>query len=296
MMPTEGTANYNCSPPPLFAIPSTSYNVIVDNEQKLPLGIPQAIIFDLDETLLIGEASAIESFMDICSKVETESGVKAAALYQAIRQQSRLLWRNSPYRSYLLSLGIASFEGLCSTFKGDYLYFELLRAWAPQFRVESWHNALKSCGINDIRLASKLADAYLTNRRRHQALFEDAEVCLITLSKLYPLALITNGSPDLQYEKIATTGIGKYFKAITVSGEVGYGKPDHRIFELVLSRLETDAENTWMVGDSLERDIAGAQALGMKTVRINRNNNPQNPLIVPDIEVSGLDLLTTIIG
>ena len=257
---------------------------------------PKAVIFDLDETLLIGEAAAVQSFMNICREAEVACGVKADVLYQAIRTHSRSLWRNSSHRPVLLSLGIASFEGLCSTFEGDYPNFASLRKWAPQFRQDSWHNALKECGVDDVSLALKLADAYLGNRRRHQALFPDAIPCLESLSKLYPLALLTNGTPDLQYEKVATTGIGKYFKTIAVSGEVGFGKPDHRLFEMVLSRLGNDAVHTWMVGDSLERDIAGAQALGMNTVWVNRDNMQHDRLIGPDIDVSSLDLLTDIIG
>jgi putative hydrolase of the HAD superfamily len=260
------------------------------------MATPKAVIFDLDETLLIGEAAAIQSFMDICREAEDYCEVKADALYQAIRQHSRHLWHNSPHRQFLLSLGIASFEGLCSTFEGNYPNFTSFREWAPQFRHESWLNALKECGIDDGRLASRLADAYLGNRRRHQALFDDAGTCLETLSKLYPLALLTNGAPDLQHEKVATTGIGKYFKTIAVSGEVGYGKPDRRFFELVLSRLEVDAAHTWMVGDSLEWDVAGAQVLGMNTVWVNRDDIRHDQTVNPDIEVSGLDLLTAIIG
>jgi putative hydrolase of the HAD superfamily len=94
----------------------------------------------------------------------------------------------------------------------------------------------------------------------------DAEPCLRNLSGLYPLALLTNGTPDLQWEKIETTGISKYFVRTVVSGEFGYGKPDRRIFKFLLIRLKVDVEQVSMVGDNLERDIAGAQSLGIRTV------------------------------
>jgi putative hydrolase of the HAD superfamily len=58
---------------------------------------------------------------------------------------------------------------------------------------------------------------------------------------------------------------------IVISGEVGYGKPDHRIYQLVLSRLGTRQESTWNIGDSLKRDILGAKAIGIKTVWVNRH-------------------------
>jgi putative hydrolase of the HAD superfamily len=112
---------------------------------------------------------------------------------------------------------------------------------------------------------------------------------------LFPLALCTNGVPDLQREKIDATGIAKYFTEIVISGEVGYGKPSRDIYELVLSRLGARQEFTWNIGDSLERDIQGAKALGIKTVWVNRHGLPRDESIVPDIEVSNLKQLVGII-
>ena len=51
-----------------------------------------------------------------------------------------------------------------------------------------------------------------------------------------------------------------------VEGEVGFGKPDPRIFRLALKRLEVPAADAWMVGDDLPWDIAGAQAVGIHGV------------------------------
>jgi HAD superfamily hydrolase (TIGR01458 family) len=46
------------------------------------------------------------------------------------------------------------------------------------------------------------------------------------------------------------------------------GKPSPPFFEAALDALDTDPEFAWMVGDDLESDIAGAQALGMRTVLV----------------------------
>jgi putative hydrolase of the HAD superfamily len=257
---------------------------------------PQAVIFDLDETLIVEESSEVAAFMDVCRKAETVRGVKSDIMYRAIRQHSRSLWHNSPFRKYLVDIGIGSHEGLCTTFEGDYPNFELLRNWVPQFRIESWWQALLTCGVNDSRLALEMADTYLLNRSRYQTLHNDALPCLNRLSEQYPLALLTNGAPDLQYEKVTTTGIRKYFTKIAVSGEFGYGKPDRRIFEFVSSHLKVSPYDTWMVGDSLERDIAGAQALGIYAVWINRQGIKNDSKIIPDMEISSLDQLMTIIG
>src|SRR6476620_5551861 len=46
------------------------------------------------------------------------------------------------------------------------------------------------------------------------------------------------------------------------------GKPSPAYFESALEALDADAELTWMVGDDIEADIAGAHAHGMKTVLV----------------------------
>ena len=46
------------------------------------------------------------------------------------------------------------------------------------------------------------------------------------------------------------------------------GKPSTAYFEAALGALDADASLTWMVGDDIESDIAGAQAHGMRTVLV----------------------------
>jgi len=46
---------------------------------------------------------------------------------------------------------------------------------------------------------------------------------------------------------------------------VGLKKPDPKLFGLALERLKLPAESVAFVGDSFERDILPAKALGMQT-------------------------------
>ena len=46
------------------------------------------------------------------------------------------------------------------------------------------------------------------------------------------------------------------------------GKPSTAYFEAALNALDADPSLTWIVGDDIESDIAGAQAHGMKTVLV----------------------------
>jgi HAD superfamily hydrolase (TIGR01458 family) len=46
------------------------------------------------------------------------------------------------------------------------------------------------------------------------------------------------------------------------------GKPSTAYFEAALAAIDADPELTWMVGDDIEADVAGAQRHGMKTVLV----------------------------
>ncbi|MFC1927568.1 HAD family hydrolase, partial [Chloroflexota bacterium] len=217
---------------------------------------------------------------------EQHCGVDANRLCTVVRETARDIWHQSPARPYCVEIGISSWEGLVARFEGDDPNLRVLRGWAPHYRLDTWNGALAKCGVDNIDLASQLAAAFQKNRRAHYTLYDDALYCLDEFSKFYRLALLTNGPPDLQREKIDIT-------EIVVSGEVGYGKPDCRSYQLVLSRLGAKPQSTVYIGDSLESDILGANAIGMKTVWVNRHRLSRDESIVPDLEVSNLGQLVT---
>jgi putative hydrolase of the HAD superfamily len=58
------------------------------------------------------------------------------------------------------------------------------------------------------------------------------------------------------------------------SSEHGYLKPHRSIFESALQLLGVVAEESVMVGDSLQHDIEGAQRVGMRGILVQRSPNP----------------------
>jgi ribonucleotide monophosphatase NagD (HAD superfamily) len=46
------------------------------------------------------------------------------------------------------------------------------------------------------------------------------------------------------------------------------GKPSAAYFDAALAAIDADAKLTWMVGDDVESDVAGAQACGLRTVLV----------------------------
>jgi len=57
-----------------------------------------------------------------------------------------------------------------------------------------------------------------------------------------------------------------YFDATIFSDEIGYGKPDARIFLTAAKRLGLPPSDILHVGDNIENDVRGAQSAGMKTL------------------------------
>lgn len=71
-------------------------------------------------------------------------------------------------------------------------------------------------------------------------------------------------------DQLAYVGLDRHLDAITFSGQVGWRKPSPRIFEAATAALGLTAAATVMVGDSARDDIAGAAAVGMRSVWLRR--------------------------
>jgi FMN phosphatase YigB (HAD superfamily) len=78
------------------------------------------------------------------------------------------------------------------------------------------------------------------------------------------LGIVTNGMVDNKVGKIRQLGLDALVHGWVVSEEIGARKPSPEIFRALGSRLGC-ALSGWMVGDSLEQDIAGGASVGLRT-------------------------------
>jgi len=251
----------------------------------------KALIFDMDDTLVVEEASAEAAFLETCALAKVRYGIDPRDLHATLRETCRTFWRRSPARVYCVHIGISSWEALWARFLGEDENLRILRKWAPIYRQDSWYHALRRYGVDDPEFAGELALAFPKKRRKRHVVYDDVEPALEALGRAFRLGLLSNGVPDLQREKIEGSGIEKYVVEIVISGEVGVGKPDPRIFEIILNRLGIQPQEAVMVGNSLRSDIGGAQAVGMKAVWLNRDGKSRDESVVPDLEIRGLEEL-----
>jgi putative hydrolase of the HAD superfamily len=120
-------------------------------------------------------------------------------------------------------------------------------------------------------LKTELLDFYSTEYVKNAVLMENAREMVQHLRKKYKTGLITNGKTVIQYGKIDQLEIRNDFDLIIVSEEAGIKKPDPKIFELALRKLELSPEQCIFIGDHPVNDIEGAAKIGMKTIWMKVN-------------------------
>ncbi|NQW20461.1 MAG: HAD-IA family hydrolase [Chloroflexi bacterium] len=71
-------------------------------------------------------------------------------------------------------------------------------------------------------------------------------------------------------------GLTDHVDFAVTSGEIGFEKPDKRIFEVALLKAGVLAGEAVLVGDQLESDIFGAEQAGLRPILIDRYNGHPN--------------------
>lgn len=116
-------------------------------------------------------------------------------------------------------------------------------------------------------LAEPFADRFTETREAMTELFPTARETIETLkARGVLLALVTNGAASVQRGKIERFALADLFDHIQIEGEHGFGKPEARAYLHAMEALGVTPEETWMVGDHLEWEVAAPQRLGIHAV------------------------------
>jgi len=256
----------------------------------------RAILFDLDNTLLLEDEATERALQETSDLAGRRAGVDPKTIAAAAREAARVLFQASPDFEYADAMGIWWGEALWGDFRGVQIGLTALRAFVPGFRRSVWTRALSAAAVSDDRLVDELAAAFGRFRRAITLSDPDASAVLDDLGRDHRLALVTNGAPDVQREKLAATTLASHFEAIVISAELGVGKPDPRIFRAALDALGIASADAAMVGDSLERDVAGARRAGVRSIWLDRAGAVAGP-VAPDVRIRSLrELRDSLIG
>ncbi len=145
-------------------------------------------------------------------------------------------------------------------------------------------------------------DAFFAPEVSTAQAYADALAALSALRHLgLRLGLISNASDDgLIDGVVARLGFAPFLDPVVSSAGFGRIKPDAAIYRFVLDAWGISAAEAVMVGDSLDADIEGAQALGLRAILVTMHPNPNNPRLAdrvrPDATAAALVEVTEIIG
>ncbi len=244
----------------------------------------KAILFDLDETLILDEPVVRHAFY-ITAQTVTRDKAQAHALAQAAERHAKRLWQTIPFLAleYAKRIGHSALEGLWADYNPSLEPERLLEKSMSEIKVLCWAEALEETDLDAD--AVELSERWTALRSRYP-LYPDADELLSSLSGHYKLGIVTNGIAGLQRKKWHGCGLETWVDAITISGEVGIGKPEKGIFEWVANELEVSLEECVMVGDNADRDVQGGINAGMKTVWLDRGFKPKT--VSADLECKEL--------
>ena len=257
----------------------------------------RSIFFDLDDTLTVHERLYDESYRELLGPFTRDLSGGIDKAIATTKQLATLMGRMSPSRQYLEAIGIGGRDILWGDSDGKHPELKALANRIPKFRTDFWQQVLSKHGvsISDTK-AKQMATMFPREMRSRIFAFDDALAVLKFLKNRFNIGLVTNGLPRIQREKLNLVGIRQYFDTIAVSGEIGSGKPRPEIFFHALEKSHCKPSQTIMVGDVPARDIAGAQAVGIGSIWINRVRRPLRKWEPrPDAEISTLRELYEVI-
>lgn len=252
-------------------------------------GAVEAVIFDLDDTLIVEEDTARSAIARALSPVVDLSCDER--LVDVALGCARRHWRDSPCHPSCLRLGIASWEGLWSTFAGCHRSLGAMVEWAPCYRRAAWRDTLCMLGADATR-ADEVARSYIDTQRQGHPPIDRAIEAVRWASDQVATAVLTNGPSDIQRLKLAQCGVDAMVDGVVVSGEAGCAKPEAVAFSLVLEQIGVKPSAAVMIGDSWERDVVGAVNAGLRAVWVSHGRPPPTErsgvLVIEELTVDAL--------
>ncbi len=200
------------------------------------------LFFDLDDTLWAFSLNAYDTFEEMYHKYRYDRFFSSFShFYDLYQRRNMELWKE--------------YE------RGEVTKDELNR--------QRFLYPLEAVGASDGELARCFSDDFFAVIPTKTKLMPHAREVLKYLSSRYHLYILSNGFRELQYHKMRSSGIDVFFKKVVLSDDIGILKPWPEIFHFALSATQSQLQDSLMIGDSWDNDIAGARGVGMHQVFYN---------------------------
>ena len=201
------------------------------------------IFFDLDHTLWDFERNAEET---------------KRRLFEVIKLKEKGIENYETFREKYVGINLA----LWALYRDN-------KIGKDELNFRRFYDTLCVLGIDDRELGKAMAAGFIEGISTKTYLFPHAKELLEYLYPKYPLYVITNGFEEVQFSKLKNSGMDRYFSSIITSEEAGSKKPDPEIFHYALRKTGATADESIMIGDDLDVDMAGARQLGIDQLYVN---------------------------
>lgn len=209
------------------------------------------LFFDLDHTLWDFDANARQTLQQL--HIDLKLVDRGIANFDDF------------YKNYLIHN-----EKLWARYRNGYIKQE-------ELRIKRMWLTLLDFKVANEDLARQLSELFLQLLPTRTLLFPDTiELLQYLQNKNYRLHIITNGFEKTQQGKLKNSGLDQFFEAIITSESSNSLKPQREIFDFALQKTKARKEESIMIGDSLEVDIAGAQNAGLDQVHVNFSGKVQD--------------------
>jgi len=203
---------------------------------------------------------------------------------------------------FLVSKDIAvTFEEFNNTYikVRDNLYAKADLNWEePHFNVRI-AETLKRLGYKfeaSDPIVAEATNEFCEEFMKYVRIDKDTKKMLQMLHGKYKLGIISNFAiPECVIKLLKNNDIEKVFDIIVISGAVNKRKPSEEIFKSTLKLIGASPSETVFVGDTIDADIEGAKAVGIKAIYIERREQKRSEKFCPDQTIKSLSELPDII-
>ena len=157
------------------------------------------------------------------------------------------------------------------------------RLYGYRGRMEEFWKMYDDAVIKDLGLTdhggrfSKAIEVAFLDTKRWMNLYPETRSVLSTLKQRgFKLGVISNNTDDM-LDRLNDLDLLRYFDTLTYSQEAGAEKPAPEPFLLALRRARRKPEQCVHVGNSLEQDVAGARAVGIRPILVDREGSILDP-------------------
>lgn len=154
------------------------------------------------------------------------------------------------------------------------VHLELSETASSHNRLLYIQKMLEMFDINSIKYSLEIYDIYwntfLANMDVYEGVYEFLEMYK------FKICLVTDLTAHIQHRKMKKLKLDSYVNLTVTSEENGKEKPHPCMFVTGLQKLNLEAEDVCMIGDSFKKDILGATNLGIQSIWLNYENKNKN--------------------